>query len=132
MESDIKYWVTLSEYDIKTAEAMLKTGRYLYVLFTCQQAVEKMIKALVTKETNKLPPRIHDLLKLAEIAHLSLDMKQKKLLGKLSYYYIETRYPEEISNMAIKTSKDVARKYLIKTKELLKWIKENRKLYFTE
>ena len=35
-------WAAQSLYDIETAKAMLDTGRYLYVLFCCQQAVEKM------------------------------------------------------------------------------------------
>jgi HEPN domain-containing protein len=39
-------WVAQAQYDIETAKAMFDTGRYLYVLFCCQQAVEKMLKAL--------------------------------------------------------------------------------------
>lgn len=37
---DILEWVKLSIYDLETALAMQKAGRYLYVLFCCQQAVE--------------------------------------------------------------------------------------------
>ena len=37
------YWEDIAEYDLVTAEAMLFSGRYLYVVFMCQQAVEKLV-----------------------------------------------------------------------------------------
>ena len=45
MDEKIRYWVDISEYDLATAEAMLTTGRYLYVGFMCHQAIEKILKA---------------------------------------------------------------------------------------
>jgi HEPN domain-containing protein len=43
-----EYWLDTAEYDLATAEAMLKAGRWLYVVFTCQQAIEKLSKGLYT------------------------------------------------------------------------------------
>ena len=40
------YWEDIAVYDLGTAEAMLNSGRYLYVVFMCQQAVEKITKGL--------------------------------------------------------------------------------------
>ena len=51
---------------------MLDSGRYLYVLFCCQQAVEKMLKAVIVKQTNEFPPRLHNLMRLAEFASLEI------------------------------------------------------------
>jgi hypothetical protein len=31
MEEKVKYWIELSDYDLETAEAMLKSKRFLYV-----------------------------------------------------------------------------------------------------
>ena len=45
MNEKVKYWTELSEYDIKTAEAMLQNKRYLYVGFMAHQAIEKILKA---------------------------------------------------------------------------------------
>ena len=45
MDDKVKYWTELSEYDLETAEAMLRTKRYLYVGFMCHQAIEKIFKA---------------------------------------------------------------------------------------
>ena len=34
-QNKIDYWIDIADYDLKTAEAMLETGRYLYVGFMC-------------------------------------------------------------------------------------------------
>ena len=70
-------WAAQSLYDIETAKAMLDSGRYLYVLFCCQQAVEKMLKALIAKRTRELPPRLHNLIRLAEVAALRFRKTQR-------------------------------------------------------
>ena len=45
MDSKIKYWIDISDYDLETAEAMLQSKRYLYVGFMCHQTIEKAFKA---------------------------------------------------------------------------------------
>ena len=77
MHEDVANWVKLAEYDLGTAEDMMGSTRYLYVLFGCQQAIEKILKALVVQETNKFPPKIHDLSKLVEITGLSITERYK-------------------------------------------------------
>lgn len=123
MQKDIDYWVELSKYDIKTADAMFKARRYLYVLFTCQQAVEKMLKALVTKNIKKFPPKTHDLLKLIELSGIDVDETKKEFLSRLSFYYIEIRYPQEIARISKDVNKKIAHEYLKNTKALLRWLK---------
>ncbi|RKY35434.1 MAG: hypothetical protein DRP78_05455 [Candidatus Omnitrophota bacterium] len=62
MQRVVEEWLKISLYDLETAEAMLKTKRYLYVAFMCQQALEKILKALYVQIEAKLPPRTHNLL----------------------------------------------------------------------
>lgn len=113
----------IAEYDFKTAEAMLKAGRYLYVLFACQQAIEKILKALITAKTKEFPPRIHNLVKLAQLLSLKLSEEDKLLLEKISYYYLETRYPEEVVKINKQINRKLTKKYLDETKEIIKWLK---------
>jgi HEPN domain-containing protein len=127
MDKDVKRWLDVAAYDRVTAEAMYKSGRYLYVLFMCQQAVEKTLKGLIVQKTGKFPPRTHDLLKLAELANIEIASPNQELLRELVLYYIETRYPEDISKISSTVDKKIAYNYLKKTKELLKWLKENLK-----
>lgn len=55
MNPDATKWVDLAGYDLATAEAMLASGRYLYVLFCSQQAIEKRIKARLVEQTGEFP-----------------------------------------------------------------------------
>jgi HEPN domain-containing protein len=124
MEKDVKYWVDLSSYDLRTAGAMLKTGRYVYVLFMCQQAVEKLLKALVVKRTRSFPPKTHDLERLATICSLAPTPEQSELLRGLTAYYIETRYPEDARKIARETGREKSRSYLRRTKEIMAWLRK--------
>jgi HEPN domain-containing protein len=96
--------------------------RYLYVLFCCQQAVEKMIKAVIAKQSNEFPPRLHALIRLAEVVALELTDERAQLLRELSNYYIQTRYPEEIPALAAKISEPQARNILRQTEETIQWL----------
>lgn len=39
-----EYWLDIAEYDLETARANYGSNRHLYVVFMCQQAVEKIVK----------------------------------------------------------------------------------------
>ena len=77
-------WVEQAEYEIETARSLVESGRYLYVLFLCQQSVEKMLKALYIKEIDEMPPRIHNLVRLSEYVSLQLSPEQLSFIAKLS------------------------------------------------
>jgi HEPN domain-containing protein len=124
MDEDIEKWVKIAEYDWQTAAAMVKAGRYLYVLFCCQQAIEKHLKAIIVKETRTFPPRIHDLLKLAATTSLRLSDEQRIFLDRLNTFYIESRYPEEAIRLSKEATKQTADLYFAKTQEMLKWLRK--------
>ena len=126
-DKDILSWVELSDYDIKTAKAMQKAGRYLYVLFCCQQAIEKRLKAIIVKETKEFPPKLHDLIRLLELTKISLNNEQELFLRKLSNFYIETRYPEEMHEINKKVNAKLAAKYLKDAEELIKCLNQQLK-----
>ncbi|OIO35141.1 MAG: hypothetical protein AUJ74_07575 [Candidatus Omnitrophica bacterium CG1_02_44_16] len=123
-EEDVLYWIKLSDYDIDTAEAMLRTGRYVYVLFCCQQAVEKLLKSIVVKVMNIFPPKSHDLIRLADLAKVGLSDEQGLFFEKLTNYYIETRYPEEMKELSQKVTKELAIRYFKETQEALKCLNQ--------
>jgi HEPN domain-containing protein len=97
-EKTIRNWIELAQYDLETAEAMVEKGRYLYVAFTCQQAIEKTLKALYVKEKGETPPYSHNLMKLIDMVSLknALSPEQIDFIIVLNTYYIQTRYSEEI------------------------------------
>ena len=123
MDSDVQKWVDSSTYDIETAEAMINSERLLYVVFCCQQALEKILKAKVTQVTLKLPPKTHDLIQLSGLANIQLDNKKQLFYNQLTAYYIESRYPDEIGELAKRLNKETAQSYLTRTKSEIAWIK---------
>jgi len=115
-------WIDQARYDLETARAMLASGRYLYVLFCCQQAVEKALKAVIVRRTGVLPPRVHNLLRLTEAAGAGLDREQARFLGELSAYYIQTRYPEGIKTAGSTITQGLAEEVLGKTEQSVTWV----------
>ena len=109
-------WVERAEYDIGTARDMLAAGRSLYVFFCCQQAIEKAIKAIIAQRTEEMPPRLHNLPKLATYAGLRVDDRQADLLRRLTNYYVQTRY------LAERVGGASAEAALHETEELLEWL----------
>jgi HEPN domain-containing protein len=122
MSSASKHWTEQARYDLDTARAMFDSGRYLYVLFCCQQAVEKMLKAIIAERTKGLPPRLHQLMRLAEVAGLEVSGERAEFLRELSAYYIQTRYPEEIKDLASQAKEEGAQRVLDHTEEVLQWL----------
>ena len=56
----------MSDYDLETANAMLLTGRYLYVGFMRHQTIEKILKAYGTNCLMEVTLKMHSLSRLAE------------------------------------------------------------------
>lgn len=123
-----RYWIEHSEYDFETAKAMLKTGRYLYVAFMCQQSVEKLIKAIITLKINIVPPRIHDLSKLSFIAKLNkeLSKEQDEFLAELTPFCVIARYAGYKKKLSELTNARMAKSILEKTGRALKWLKDTK------
>jgi len=115
-------WAEQARYDMETAQAMLESGRYLYVLFCCQQAIEKALKAIIARRTQEFPPRIHNLPRLAEAAALKPGAAQIDFLAELSAYYIQTRYPEDIDALGARATRQIADEALRKSEELTTWL----------
>ena len=124
------YWEDAAEYDLETAEAMLNSGRYLYVFFMCQQAIEKITKGLFVFYNGEEPPRTHNILSLFEKIQFKvlkpitpkLDA-YKDFFEQLLAFYISERYPSYKEKISSGIDKDHAQKVLTQTKEVFSWLK---------
>jgi HEPN domain-containing protein len=121
-------WLAQVDYDIATAEQMLHAGRYIYVIFMGHMALEKTLKALVTEETQKLPPRTHNLIDLAQRAHVVLSQEQQDFLGKINNTSVAMRYPDDLAALVSQYPEAIARDYLERTKELITWLCQDLRL----
>lgn len=128
MRPDTQNWISMSEYDLETARHMLATGRFLYVVFMCHLALEKMLKAHVTEATQSLPPKTHDLIYLVKKSGLVLPQSYLEFIGKLNNASVPTRYPEDLQRMLVQYPEPIVRDYLEKTEEVLQWLRQHPNL----
>jgi HEPN domain-containing protein len=126
MESKIKYWIELSDYDLETAEAMLLSRRYLYVGFMCHQTVEKAFKAYFTKLNPEAAPFTHSLSFLAKKGEFfeSFTDQQKEFIDQIEPLNIEARYPSHKERLLRSLTDAKCAEIIQKTKELQLWIKQ--------
>jgi len=125
-EKTINNWLDLARYDLETASAMLASGRYLYVAFTCQQAIEKLLKAFFVKANNCTPPYTHNLLKLCEETGLMTQLSQEQLgfIEQLCSYYIQSRYTEELQLLSAALTEGKTSSLHRETGELFAWLSQ--------
>ena len=96
VEKHIEYWRTGGREDFEVAQSLLENGHFRHALFFVHLAVEKMLKAHVTRTTQAVPPRIHNLIRLAELAALPLAESQQAFLRTLNLFQLEGRYPDAV------------------------------------
>ncbi len=95
-QEHINYWVATADHDLETAETLFQSGRYDACLFFGHLMLEKVLKSLWVKarEDDFIPPKIHNLLKIATESKISINDEQKTLLSSTEDFNIETRYPD--------------------------------------
>ena len=124
MDELSRKWFERAKYDLRTAEAMFAARRYLYVTFVCQQALEKLLKALIV-EGGKIAPRTHNLPRLAQEAGVFPEMEQgdRDFLADLTAFAVEARYGDYRRSLSEIVNRRKAAHYLCKTQEVFKWLK---------
>jgi HEPN domain-containing protein len=125
-EEKFEYWRDIAQYDLETAKAMFKTGRWLYVVFMCQQAIEKICKGLYLLFINDDVPRTHDInslvSKFEDKLQTTIDEDMRLLFAKLSAFYLNNRYPEYKERLGKSLNKKETKDILDKSKEAFSWL----------
>ncbi|MFH0976769.1 MAG: HEPN domain-containing protein [Spirochaetota bacterium] len=119
IEKQIQYWHQSSDEDWDVASNLIDNYKIRHGLFFIHLSLEKLLKALICKKTNDIPPRIHNLVRLCEIADINPNDSQLDILAEMNAFNIEGRYPDSrIQSPDIQTAKS----YLNKAKEVRLWI----------
>jgi len=126
VEEKFEYWQDIAQYDLETAEAMYTTGRWLYTVFMCQQAIEKICKGLYLLFINDNVPYIHDInlliTRFEDKLPTPIDEEKRLLFAKLSAFYLKNRYPKYKELLSKSLSKEEAQDVLEKSKEAFTWL----------
>jgi HEPN domain-containing protein len=120
IHGQIEYWKRGAEEDFAAAQSLLEKVHLRHCLFFAHLAIEKMLKAHVTRKTDDVPPRIHNLIRLVDITGLKLDVEQKDFLREFGVYQLEGRYPD---SEQLPLNVALASEELAKAREILKWLK---------
>ena len=126
MKEKIKYWIELSDYDLETAIAMLKSKRYLYVGFMCHQVIEKIFKAYYTYLKNDVAPFTHSLSYIAKKGDFydNFSEIQKDFIDQIEPLNIEARYPSYKERLLKSLTENKCNEIISSTKDLQEWIKK--------
>lgn len=114
----IKYWIETSEQDYHTMLNLYKSKDYHWSLFLGHLVIEKLLKAIFIMNVNENLPRVHDLLRLADMSKLKTTEEQKDTLDLITTFNISARYPDYKQSFYKKCNQEFTTSNIEKIKEL--------------
>lgn len=127
-DEHINYWRDSARHDLESADVIFKSARFDWCLFVGHIALEKILKAIfVDKHDNDIPPKIHNLVRLAELSELRLDEARILLLDKINDFNIQARYPDYKMELYERCNAEYTKEYLDKIKEMYAWLESHLK-----
>lgn len=125
MKKNTKTWLELATNDLLLAKELLgRRGKVYYAAHFCHQAIEKLLKAIVSERTNEIPLPTHNFKILLDQAKLKDAPEDKKrFLFSLMPHYIGTKYPEDITRLYKQYTKPFVQRLYKETQKTFKWLK---------
>jgi HEPN domain-containing protein len=125
MNRKTKTWLGLATNDLNLAKELLnRKGKVYYAAHFCHQAVEKLLKAIISHRTDDIPLPTHNFKILLDQAKLrDIPEDKKKFIFGLMPHYIGTRYPEDITKLYKQYTKVFVQRLYRQTQEVFKWLK---------
>ena len=125
MKSVTQKWIERATYDLQTARGMIVIRKYLYAAFMCQQALEKLLKGLLSSQ-DKQPYPIHNLLKLATDAECLEECEKHSphLLADLNPYCVKARYGDYKHKLSELCDRKTAISLVSRTEGMFKWLQK--------
>lgn len=121
IEKQIQHWRDSSLEDLEAAQVLINKKHIRQGLFWAHLTLEKMLKAHVCKQTRDLAPRIHNLVRLAELTGLELDKDVVDFLSDTNDFNLEGRYIEHPGAVPeLKQAKSI----MHRVEELTTWLNE--------
>jgi len=121
IQKQITHWRSGAVEDWQVSLDLAKLNRSRHSLFFAHLSLEKTLKAHFCKAKNDLAPRIHSLLRLAEMTELNFSTTQMSFLARFDRYQIEGRYPDMLPPAP---DMETMQKELQKVEKLLQWLNE--------
>ena len=120
----IEYWIEGAMYDLETGKNLLQAKRYPYALFLGHLAIEKVLKALVVKETGEHAPYTHSLIILIKKTNIEITEEILNKLAEYTEFNIEARYPDEKMAFYKQCNEKFTTAKFTEMEEFFKWLIE--------
>ena len=117
------FWVEEAEESLRVAEHLLEKEDFSYALFFGHLALEKMLKSVCVEKCRVHAPPIHNLVRLAGVAGIHLDVETKKALVTITGFNIESRYPDFKRSFRTKCTQEFTTEQMRKIKRILEWLR---------
>lgn len=123
----MKYWIESSDEDYNVMNVLYNNHKNSYSLFFGHLVIEKLLKALYSKNNKNAPhaPKSHDLLYLAQKAELEIDEKKEDLLDTITRFNMNARYDDYKKAFYLKCTDEYTKEQLENIEEVRIWLKEN-------
>ena len=119
ISGQIKYWRKSAQEDIEAAHQLISAAKVRHGLFFAHLALKKLLKAHVCRSKQEIAPRVHNLVRLAQMSDLEIDEIKLDVLAEMNEFNIEGRYP---LNFIDPPSNTEAVEYLKKANEVFQWL----------
>ncbi len=122
VKQNIEYWLKTAAHDMEVAETLFQNQKYDWCLFIGHLVIEKTLKAFYVRDKQEIPPKIHNLVKLAENTELSMTDDQLAFLADVNDFNIETRYPDVKFSFYQTCTREFTEEQFSMIKEMYKWL----------
>ena len=124
MPKDHKEWLLQADYDMDTADYMLKGGRRVYGMFFCHLSIEKALKGLYHFRLGELPPKTHNLVLLLKAIGEMPPAPMMEFITQINEAHVAASYPDELQRFHAQYSKQNVATILKKGRKVLEWTKK--------
>lgn len=119
VNKQIQYWRSGAQEDWEVATSLVRDGKVRHGLFFAHLALEKVLKAHVCRHSQDVAPRVHNLVRLSELADLCPGQEAKEVLADMNQFHLEGRYPESFLSPPCQAD---AEDYIERSGRVLQWL----------
>lgn len=119
----VQNWLISADDDLRSVRIAFRGRDYVKALFWGHLYLEKLLKAVITKQTGKHAPYGHALDVLAAKANLNLQPTQISMLDRVTRYNIQARYDDHKFTLKKLATREFCQREIKEIEEFGKWLK---------
>ena len=123
IEKISNHWITTSDKDYETMINLYNSKDYHWSLFIGHIVIERLLKAIVVKQTKNHAPFTHDLRRLAKLSQLDFNDEHIVWLDTITTFNLNARYDSYKQAFYKKCTFGFTTQWISNIKKIRLWIK---------